>query len=312
MPRKVYGGLDAAGSKIVGLASGTAASDAVTKGQLDSTVSAEIANHAAAADPHTGYQRESEKGAVNGYAALDGSGQVPYAQTKDEVIVSTNAPTGQAGLDIWVDADGDPGTLTADHGGLTGLGDDDHPQYLNQARADLRYRTLAQAISHSSLADLSADTHPQYLTQARGDLRYVVQGSQIDHGSLTGMADDDHPQYLLKVGGTMTGNLIAPDLRSTGHLTAAADGDYGARVNVTDAAGTGTSLTRIGGILAALVTTAAGGITTTRARMKVGTPTESDDAATKGYVDGRMWFGTLASYNAIGTKDPNVLYVVTG
>ena len=39
-----------------------------------------IATHEAAADPHTGYQKESEKGAVNGYASLDGSGTVPDAQ----------------------------------------------------------------------------------------------------------------------------------------------------------------------------------------------------------------------------------------
>lgn len=39
-----------------------------------------IATHAAAADPHTGYQREAEKAAANGYASLDGTGKVPSAQ----------------------------------------------------------------------------------------------------------------------------------------------------------------------------------------------------------------------------------------
>jgi hypothetical protein len=38
-----------------------------------------IAVHAAAADPHAGYQKESERGANNGYAPLDGSGLVPTA-----------------------------------------------------------------------------------------------------------------------------------------------------------------------------------------------------------------------------------------
>lgn len=39
-----------------------------------------LAAHTAAADPHTGYQRESEKGVANGYASLDGDGLVPESQ----------------------------------------------------------------------------------------------------------------------------------------------------------------------------------------------------------------------------------------
>lgn len=39
-----------------------------------------VASHAAAADPHTGYQKESEKAQANGYASLDGTGKVPAAQ----------------------------------------------------------------------------------------------------------------------------------------------------------------------------------------------------------------------------------------
>lgn len=36
--------------------------------------------HAAAADPHTGYQKESEKGAASGYASLDAGTLIPTAQ----------------------------------------------------------------------------------------------------------------------------------------------------------------------------------------------------------------------------------------
>jgi len=39
-----------------------------------------VAAHVAAADPHTGYQKESEKGVANGYASLDATGKVPVAQ----------------------------------------------------------------------------------------------------------------------------------------------------------------------------------------------------------------------------------------
>lgn len=39
-----------------------------------------VTTHEGAADPHTGYQKESEKGQANGYASLDGTGKVPAAQ----------------------------------------------------------------------------------------------------------------------------------------------------------------------------------------------------------------------------------------
>lgn len=44
--------------------------------------------HAAAADPHTGYQQEVEKGAANGYASLDAGTKVPVAQ------LATGTPDG--------------------------------------------------------------------------------------------------------------------------------------------------------------------------------------------------------------------------
>ena len=45
----------------------------------DAEVTSAISTHAGLADPHTGYQQESEKGAVNGYAPLDGTSKVPIA-----------------------------------------------------------------------------------------------------------------------------------------------------------------------------------------------------------------------------------------
>ena len=46
----------------------------------DSEVTSAISTHEAAADPHTGYQKESEKGQANGYASLGADGKVPSAQ----------------------------------------------------------------------------------------------------------------------------------------------------------------------------------------------------------------------------------------
>ena len=41
-------------------------------------------------------------------------------------------------------------------------------------------------------------------------------------------------------------------------------------------------------------------------------PVADAEAASKAYVDARIWQGTQAEFDAIITKDPTVLYVVTG
>lgn len=52
-----------------------------------------VTAHEGAADPHTQYQKESEKGVANGYAELDGTGKVPAAQLPsyvDDVLEFAN------------------------------------------------------------------------------------------------------------------------------------------------------------------------------------------------------------------------------
>ena len=55
----------------------------------DAEVTTAVTNHEGAADPHTGYQRESEKGAASGYAGLDSTTKVPTAQLGSGVADST-------------------------------------------------------------------------------------------------------------------------------------------------------------------------------------------------------------------------------
>jgi hypothetical protein len=82
-----------------GAANGVASLDANTlipDAQIPSTIARDselpdLAAHVAAADPHTGYQRESEKGEQNGYAALDANTRVPTAQHSTEVLLRTLA-----------------------------------------------------------------------------------------------------------------------------------------------------------------------------------------------------------------------------
>ena len=53
----------------------------------DAEMTAAIAAHAGAGDPHTGYQRESEKGLANGYAGLGADGLVPSSQLPGSTAV---------------------------------------------------------------------------------------------------------------------------------------------------------------------------------------------------------------------------------
>lgn len=68
-----------------------------------------------------------------------------------------------------------------DHGFLTGLGDNDHPQYV-LVSAHTKAAHDALAIDHGSLTGLGDDDHVQYHNDARGDLRYL----KLTGGTLTG------------------------------------------------------------------------------------------------------------------------------
>jgi len=62
-----------------------------------------------------------------------------------------------------------------DHGSLSGLLDDDHPQYLTEAEGDAVYADITEPIAVAHRDD-TTDVH--------------------DHGQLAGLADDDHTQYV--------------------------------------------------------------------------------------------------------------------
>lgn len=81
--------------------------------------------------------------------------------------------------------------LSPAHGDLTGLGDDDHPQYLTEARGDARY-----------------------YTQAVADARYYTQ-SQVD-SSLTGKSDTSHTHSYAATNHNHTYNVNNAWLRDNG------------------------------------------------------------------------------------------------
>lgn len=82
----------------------------------------------------------------------------------------------------------------SDHGALTGLADDDHPQYLTQAEADALYEDTGAVATHAA----AGDPHTGYRLESADHTHQTtgLQAGKIDHGAaLDGLADDDHTQY---------------------------------------------------------------------------------------------------------------------
>lgn len=82
----------------------------------DTEVATAVSTHAGAADPHTGYQKESEKGSASGYASLDAAALVPTDElgtgTADDTVFLRGDQTWQ---------------VVAGGGGTTIVQQDDEP-----------------------------------------------------------------------------------------------------------------------------------------------------------------------------------------
>ena len=120
-----------------------------------------------------------------------------------------------------------------DHGGLQGLGDDDHTQYVLHTEVDDSPvdGVTTDPISSNWAFDhvAAADPHTGYRLEST-DHTHQSTGAQagtLDHGlALTGLTDDDHTQYALLlgrsggqtlIGGTGSGDDLT--LQSTSHAT---------------------------------------------------------------------------------------------
>ena len=103
--------------------------------------------------------------------------------------------------------------LTVDHGGLTGLGDDDHTQYVPTDGS----RGFTNTVSGVD------PTQPYHLTTKNyidTELATISGGIVQDHGGLTGLGDDDHTQYTLADGTrAFTGTVGGITPTEDSHLT---------------------------------------------------------------------------------------------
>lgn len=129
---------------------------------------------------------------------------------------------------------GAPAAGITDHGQLTGLGDDDHPQYHTDGRGDARYYTKAQVdakvvTDHGALAGLADDDHPQYLTTARGDARYALD--QIISQKTVTQAPSTYPMGLSIFEADASG-WPAGDFSTVTTVVAASDGVRTFQINI--------------------------------------------------------------------------------
>jgi hypothetical protein len=157
--------------------------------------------------------------APNGTLTNDGGGTVSLGYAPSAQGVTNGNSHDHAGGD----------GAQVDHGGLGGLADDDHTQYLlaNGTRGlsadwdagshEIRAQTLEADVatgtapltiaSTTVVTNLNADqldgnhaaafaTAAQGVTNGDSHDHAGGDGAQIDHGGLGGLSDEDHPQYL--------------------------------------------------------------------------------------------------------------------
>jgi hypothetical protein len=100
--------------------------------------------------------------------------------------------------------------IITDHGGLTGLTDDDHTQYLKEKA------------SGGVAAEVPEHTHAD-----------AANAGTIDHGAITGLTDDDHTQYVMRSILTTNGDIF---IRSGGVIARLGIGSEGQVLTVTSGA----------------------------------------------------------------------------
>ncbi len=162
--------LDMNSQKISGLATPTAGSDAATKDLVDSMV------QGLDWQPSVLDELDTPPGtpAVGDRYLIIATATGDWVLHEDDIAEWDGSvwdfTTPNKGFAVWIEDVGRQknfnGTdwvlfgTTVDHGNLLGLGDDDHPQYLNQTRHDVTERhPLGTVVPHDNLADLAEKAH---------------------------------------------------------------------------------------------------------------------------------------------------------
>lgn len=143
--------------------------------------------------------------------------------------VPTGGTTGQVlakidGTDYnteWVDSSGG----SSDHGALTGLGDDDHTQYHNNARGDARYYTQTQLDAGQLDTRYFTESEVTSALSGKADTSHTHTASQVTDFS---EAVDDRVSALLVAGTDIS--LSYNDASNTLTITSTASGGGGGAI----------------------------------------------------------------------------------
>lgn len=193
-----------------------------TSGLLGSCPSSDVMyKHTSGADPHTGYIKHSLATAVNDFLVASGVGvfvkktlaevktilglgSAAYTASTDYAVSSKGVTNGDSH-----DHNGGDGAQV-DHGGLGGLGDDDHTQYIKHALStaanDLLFgsgsntyikKTLAESIAILLGAAIGENvsvilTHPSVDGKWCGITEAGVAGATLAFGDLVYLQTSDH------------------------------------------------------------------------------------------------------------------------
>ena len=161
--------------------------------------------------------------------------------------------------------------LISDHGALSGLGDDDHPQYLNASRGDARYLPLSPALvgvnatasttnrlavaSEASLFDNAGNGHQVKVNKhAVGDTASLLFQDNYSGRAEMGLAGDDDFHFKVSPDGSTWVEALKIN-KGTGEVTFPAV----AQVDVQRFTSSGTWTKPAGAKLVRVIATGAGG-----------------------------------------------------
>jgi Phage tail repeat like len=118
----------------------------------------------------------------------------------------------------WIEFGGSSGGGVTDHGALTGLADDDHPQYHNDARGDARYAQITHTHTKSQITDFDdADYAAAIHTHVKADI------TDFAH---------THPQSdITNLVSDLAGKAPIVHTHVKADITDFSDGDYAASIH---------------------------------------------------------------------------------
>lgn len=130
--------------------------------------------------------------------------------------------------------------VSVDHGSLTGLGDDDHSQYYNETRGDLRYAPVAKGVTNGDSHDHSGGDGGQISYSSLGSI--PTDFTPSSHGDLA------HSETYVKTADSRLSDTRTPKSHATQHVTGGNDIIANAIAGGASGLMSGTDKTKLDGI----------------------------------------------------------------